>query len=150
MGRTGYDGGAEDHEDHHRLLQGTGNLMENCAKDAEDLVGYTIRDQDEKEVAIRSVEYGVEILARLEAGKKTRSTYGMGKVMYARTAAHIGRQTNIWYRLEQGGMGGAAPVDGRTMWATLPIHELPDVAFIIHHCEHGHVEDDLQHWVVGP
>ena len=88
-------------------------LWEIIRRYAEDLVGYTIRDQYEQEVAIRSREYGVEIFAKLEAGRDTRSKYGKS-----------------WYRLERGGQGEAAAVDGRTMWQTIPIHELPDVAYI--------------------
>ena len=65
-------------------------------KYAEDLVGYAIRDQDEKEVAVRSTEYGVEIFVKFEARKSTQSKYGIGKVMYARPAAHVGRQMTSW------------------------------------------------------
>ena len=97
---------------------------------AEDLVGYTIRDQDEQEVAIRSREYGVEIFAKVEAGRDTHSKYGMGRVMYARPAAHVGRQMQSWYHLGRGDQCGAAPVDGRAMWQNPPTHDLPDVAFI--------------------
>ena len=45
---------------------------------------------------MRSTEDGVEIFVKLEARQSTQSKYGMGKVMYARPAAHVGRQMTSW------------------------------------------------------
>ena len=82
----------------YEFLKHQGGMIpwEIILKYAEDLVGDTIRDQDEKEVAVRSTENGVEIFVKLDARKSTQSKCGMGKVMYARPAAHVGRQMTSW------------------------------------------------------
>ena len=107
---------------------GNAMLWEKVRRMAEDLAGYTIRESDVGEVVWRAGKYGVETLARLKADADAEVKFLMGKPLFMRPTAHVGRQFSVTYRLES--QTSAGHIDNRAPWKKFPTHELPDVAFI--------------------